>query len=104
MLSTQLTNRVIHLGVNQHLGPDGLSGVNDISMVIGNEGRGKYMALTAMAPTALRILLRGATADFGGKDPLKDTEAMEWLRQSFYNAAVNEWRRLRDAMTGNGGR
>jgi hypothetical protein len=103
MLSTQLTNRVIHLGVNGHLGPNGLSGVNDIFMVIGHEGKGVYMSLAVMAPTALRILLRSQVAEFEGKDPMKDAGVMEWLRKNFFNVALDEWQRL-GAATGNRGR
>jgi hypothetical protein len=104
ILSTQLTNRIIHLGVNRHLGPDGLSGMHDIFMVIGHEGKGIYMGLAVMAPTALRILLRSQIAEFEGKDPMKDAGVMEWLRQNFFNAALDEWQRLRAGMMGNGRR
>jgi hypothetical protein len=104
MLVTQLTNRIVHLGVNRQLGPNGLSGVHDIFMVTGHEGKGVYMGLAVMAPTALRILLRGQIAEFEGIEPMKDTGVMEWLRQDFFNSALDEWQMLKTGMKGNGTR
>jgi hypothetical protein len=73
------------------LGPDGISSVNEIFMVIGHEGTTKYMALAVTTPIDLHILFRGEAREAENRDPLEDGEYMEELRLAFYEVAVAQW-------------
>jgi hypothetical protein len=105
MLSTQLVNHVVSLSTNGYLGPKGLLSVKDIFMTIGHQGPKRYMALAVIAPSEVMVLLRGNAEDVGIGDLVYDvvegrmgTARLEWLRQAFHNAAVDEWSRVREAM------
>jgi hypothetical protein len=105
MLSTQLVNHIVSLSRNGYLGPKGLLSVKDIFMTIGHQGPKRYMALALNAPDGMRVLLRGDASDVGIGDLVYDvvegrmgTARLEWLRQAFHNAALNEWIRVREAM------
>ncbi|KAL5115566.1 hypothetical protein ACEQ8H_006542 [Pleosporales sp. CAS-2024a] len=104
-LSTALSDRVIHLGRNGHLGPHGLQNLKDILMVVGHEGgNNKYMALAVVGLGKVWTLMRGAGEDMNekrltmyleGKTGGKDGDGgLEWLREGFFNAAVDEWKRV----------
>lgn len=74
-------------------------------MTIGHQGPKRYMALALNAQDGVRVLLRGGASDVGIGDLVYDvvegrmgTARLEWLRQAFHNAAVNEWIRVREAM------
>lgn len=100
MLSSSIAKRVISLDRDGHLGPDGLSSMENIFMVVGHEGNMRYMALVVTAPIELKLLLTGWKTDLKGRNPMKDAEAMEWVRQGFNNGAWAVLNRLNDEVGG----
>ncbi|KAF1921547.1 hypothetical protein BDU57DRAFT_489410 [Ampelomyces quisqualis] len=97
-LSSNLADRIISLVQGGHIGSEGIFSVDDIFIVVGHEGVGRYMALAVVAPVALNILLKGQTWNMKGIDPMKDPVAIEWVRMGFHNLASDQWTRLNDEM------
>jgi hypothetical protein len=98
ILASSLVNRIIHLGQNGRLGPYGLGHLDNIFLCVGHEGAKKYMALALIGKGQSCVLLKGTSEDLEGKEPLEDEKSMEWLRQGFFNVAVDEYNELNRAM------
>ncbi|KAF2825742.1 hypothetical protein CC86DRAFT_293691 [Ophiobolus disseminans] len=100
MLATSLANSIIFLGRSGQLGPDGLSSYSDIFMVIGYEGKGpcRYLGLAVMAPVQLRILMRTGSYDVRGRDPMRDRDCLQHMKDGFHNVAMDQWKTVQESI------
>lgn len=94
MLARSYATRVFGRVRRGHFGACGLPFLSKISMVVGQEGHMKYMALAITSCSPVEILLKGHLRDTEGQDPLVDDASMDALRDGFSDAAVLELNRI----------
>jgi len=100
VLASSFTQSLITLGRNGHLGPNGLGSYLDIFMVLGYEGNVplRFFGLGVMAPMQVRMLLRTASYDLKGMNPLRDVKTLEFMMEGFHNVAVKKLNRVNESI------